>query len=342
MSKRWTFWPGAAMARHCAIAGAMLGAPLAASAQNAAQQAALAQRIPVQAGATVDRDSVTVGDVVRLTIRVRAPLGATINFPAGVDSLGPVQSLEPPQVRNGADSASATDRLAVYRVAAWDVGALAIRLGEVLVQTDDGERRIAIRLPSLAVRSILPADSTLHVPKPARELIPARPVAPWWLWLAIAVAIAVLAGVVWWWRRRRQGSTAPTGDPYADAEREFDRVERLGLVAAGEHGRHAVLMTDVLRRYLAARGTGATLAHTSGELLVTLRGAPTVAHDQLQPLLERVDAVKFARAPLGGNEARAIGVDARAIVRHEHERAAAIAAAAAAHPAPSQPGARAA
>ena len=339
MSKRSTLRLGVALPLTAAFAGATLGAPLAASAQSAGQRAALAQLIPVQAGATVDRDSVTVGDVVRLTIRVRAPVGATINFPAGVDSLGPVQSLEPPQVRNGADSASATDRIAVYRVAAWDVGALAIRLGEVLVQTDDGERRIGVRLPTLAVRSVLPADSTLHVPKAARQLIPARPVAPWWLWLAIALAIVALAGLVWWWRSRRRGSTAPTGDPYADAERDFERVERLGLVAVGEHGRHAVLMTDVLRRYLAARGTGATLAHTSGELLVTLRGAPTVAHDQLQPLLERVDAVKFARAPLGGNEARAIGTDARAIVRHEHERAAAIAAAVAA---PSQPGARAA
>jgi hypothetical protein len=166
---------------------------------------------------------------------------------------------------------------------------------------------------------------------------------PWWSWLAAALALAALIGLAWWWRRRRRGAGAPTGDPLADAERDFERVERLGLVAAGEHGRHAVLMSDVLRRYLAARVSGATLAHTSGELLVSLREAPTVAHDQLGALLHRVDAVKFARAPLGGDEARAIGAEARSIVQQEHARAAAFAAAAAAtRAAADAPGARAA
>src|SRR4051812_8604316 len=82
---------------------------------------AASSTITVQAGATVDHDTVTVGDVVQLVIRVRAPLGATVNFPTAVDSLGPVQALEPPTVRDGADS-TAVDRIATYRLAAWDVG----------------------------------------------------------------------------------------------------------------------------------------------------------------------------------------------------------------------------
>ena len=51
------------------------------------------REIPVQAGTTINHDTVTVGDVVTLVVRVRAPLGATINFPAAVDSLGAVQAL---------------------------------------------------------------------------------------------------------------------------------------------------------------------------------------------------------------------------------------------------------
>ena len=38
--------------------------------------------IPVQAGVTLERDTLTVGEVVLLSVRVRAPRGATINFPA--------------------------------------------------------------------------------------------------------------------------------------------------------------------------------------------------------------------------------------------------------------------
>ena len=61
------------------------------------------------------------GDVVRLTVRVRAPLGATVNFPTGLDSLSAVQALALPLVRDGTDS-SVVDRVAVYRLSAWDVG----------------------------------------------------------------------------------------------------------------------------------------------------------------------------------------------------------------------------
>jgi hypothetical protein len=286
-------------------------------------------RIPVQAGATLDRDSVTVGDVVRLTVRVRAPRNATINFPAAVDSLGPVQSLEPPVVRNGADTVDAADRIAVYRLAPWDVGSLQIRLGDVLVQTDDDERSVALPLPKLFVRSVLPADTAKRIPKPARPLLEPREPIPWWWWVAAAVAAIGIGIAIWWWRRHRHAEQGPTGDPYADAEAAFDRIERLRLVDAGEPGRHAALMTDVARRYLADRFTHASLANTSGELLPALRGTPTVPHDRLQRLFASVDPIKFAAAPVTPSDARSLGAEARAIVRSEHEQAEKIAAAAA-------------
>jgi hypothetical protein len=305
-------------------------APSMARAQSAAQAAALATAIPVQAGATLDRDSVTVGDVVTLTVRVRAPLGAEINFPAGLDSAGQVQSLEPPTVRNGADSATASDRMASYRVAPWDVGSLAIRLGDVLVQTSDGERRIALPLPTLFVRSVLPADTLLRIPKPARDLIEPRAPIAWWWWALAALAALLIGLGIWWWSRRSRRDDTPTGDPYADAETAFGRIERLGLVQAGEPGRHAALMTDVLRRYLASRVTGASLALTSAELLSAVRGSSTVPYSRLDALLATVDPVKFARAPISATDARAVGEEAQAIVRTEHAQAQARAAAAAA------------
>jgi hypothetical protein len=309
-----------------APAVAVLGALLAA----ATVRAQAPTRIPVQAGATMDRDSVTVGDVVRLTVRVRAPRNATINFPAAVDSLGPVQSLEPPTVRDGADTLEFADRIAVYRLAPWDVGALQIRLGEVLVQTDDDERSVALPLPTLFVRSVLPADSSLRVPKPARALLEPRVPMPWWWWLAAALAALAIGVGLWWWRRRRRGVPGSTGDPYVDAESAFQRIEKLRLVDVGEPGRHAALMTDVVRRYLAARFANASLANTSGELLTALRGMPTVPHERLERLFGAVDAIKFAAAPVDPAAARKLGAEARAIVRVEHEQAEKVAAAAAA------------
>ena len=279
----------------------------------------------MQAGITLERDTVTVGDVVRLVVRVRAPHGATINFPAAVDSLGPVQSLEPPTVRDGADTAAATDRIATYRLAAWDIGSQPVKLGDVVVQTDDGERRVALALPTLFVRSVLPADTTLRVLKPARPLLAARVPPPWWWWALAALAALVIGLLAWWIVRRRRGIARGTGDPFVDATASFARVERLRLIDAGEPGRHAALMTDVLRRYLADRLDVVSLAQTSGELLAAVRAAPTVPFDALRGLLDSVDPVKFANAPLGADRARAMGEEAKAIVRDEHQRAAELA-----------------
>ena len=83
-------------------------------------------------------------------------------------------------------------------------------------------------------------------------------------------------------------------------------------------------MTDVVRRYLAARHESATLAHTSGELLDTVRGVPTVPVERLHRLLDEVDPVKFAAAPLATQRARELGEEAKAIVREEHARATAV------------------
>ena len=283
--------------------------------------------IPVQAGITLEHDTVTVGDVVRLVVRIRAPLGATINFPAAVDSLGPVQSLEPPTVRSGADSTTAADRTATYRLSAWDIGLQPIKLGDVLVQTDDGDRRVALALPSIFVRSVLPADTALRVPKPARALLEARPPIAWWWWALLALAALVIGLLAWWIVRRRRGLLALPGDPYAEANAAFARIEGMRLIEAGEPGRHAALMTDVLRRYLSARLEPVSLALTSGELQAAVRSVPTVPHDALRLLFESVDPVKFANAPLAADRARAIGDDAKSIVRDEHQRAEALAAA---------------
>ena len=304
-------WPALSLAQ-AGFPAAVTGAPLS-----------------VQAGATVNHDTVTVGDVIVLTVRVRAPLGATVNFPAAADSLGPVQSLEPPVVRNGRDSVSAADRIATYRLAAWDVGAQPIKLEDVLVQSEQGDRRVAIPLPSLFVRSVLPADTTLRIPKPARPLLALRIPAPWWWWLVAALAIAALGTAFWWWRRRRAQLVPRTGNPYGDAIAAFARVERLGLVAAGELGRHAALTTDVARRYLADRIADVSLAQTSRELLAVVRAHPTVPFDRLHQLLEDVDPVKFARQPLDAARARALGDAAKAVVEEEHTAEVARAAAAA-------------
>src|SRR5918999_1701550 len=149
----------------------------------------------VSYGVRASADTVRVGDPFTLSVRVRAPLGSTIEFPAGPDSTAAVQLIDPRTIRTVADT-GALDLTATYRLSAWDVGNQPIQLGEVVVSGAGDDRRISLGRPSIYVRSVLPADSTLRVPKPARPLID-QGAPQWWRWAVIA-AVAALAVLLLW------------------------------------------------------------------------------------------------------------------------------------------------
>lgn len=273
----------------------------------------------VQFGLRLSRDTVTVGDPFQVVVRVRAPVGAEIEFPADPDTSGALQPLRLRSVRTAPDT-SALDQSAVYTLAAWDVDSQRVALGEAVVRLDGEERRIRVGDVAVFVRSVLPADSAQRVPKPPRALVTPR-AWPWW-WLAVAAGVLALVGAwIWWRRRRRTGTASDAGeDAYERATREFARVDGLRLPDAGESGRHVALVVEVLRDYLASRARDASRAHTSGELVRALRASRLVPREALARLLAEADLVKFARSPVSRDHAYELGRDARTIV-DETERA---------------------
>lgn len=273
-----------------------------------------------QVAVSVRPDTVTVGDPITVVIRIRAPRGSVIEFPTGPDSGATVELLDPRIVTAfGGDSAvdpTVVDQVARYRLAAWNVGAQSIVLGSATVQTPGGVVDVPIQAGEVFVSSVLPADSAQRIPKPARELFAPR-VAWWWPWLPLLLAAAVLGGLVWWWwrRRRRRAQAQTPVDPYELAEREFARIEALGLLEAGERGRFVALMVEVLRDYLAARVETAHPSLTSTELLDVMRSASGVPVERLTPVLSETDLIKFAKRPVSNDRAREIAREARAIVK---------------------------
>lgn len=282
----------------------------------AARSQATGAPIAVQAAVGIEPDTVRVGDPFLVQVGIRAPLGATITFPPAPDSTGAVQGIDPVRVENRPDSGG-TVQWGYYRVAAWDIGDQPISLGDVVVTVGGRSRRISLAGHKVFVASVLPADSTLRVPKPARPLYEFGPPL-WWLWLALAVLAILLLLLWWWWRHRTRTRPLVVVDPYARAEREFARVEALRLVDAGERGRYVALMVEVLRDYLAARYPSAPLSLTSTEVLGALKGQRAVPNDRLMRVLNETDLVKFARRQVTPERARELGREARAIVADEH------------------------
>lgn len=299
--------------------------------------------LQLQMGVTVQPDTVTVGQRFVAKVRVRAPLGSVITFPASPDSSASV-ALAGPARRRELNDPGSTDATTTYVLAAWDVGPQSLGLAPVTVRTPSGSLTAPVAGTGVFVRSVLPADSALRKPKPARAVLAVSSIR-WWPW--IVAAAALVAGALAWrgwviYSRRRRKPLPP-----ADwAEREFRRIESLRLVESGDPERHGVLMADVLRGYLARRLPGVTLSATTRELAAALVAAGVAPVERVARLLARTDLVKFARASLTGEEARAVGAEARSLAR-EIELAAQAAERAAARsaessPAPPAPPARAA
>ncbi len=305
--------PRQLMARCVVVACTVLASSALASALSAQTRAT----IPIRAGVTLAPDSVRIGDPFRVTVGIRAPRGATIDFPRATDSTSTIQSLDPVVVRTSADT-SVVEQYADYRVAAWDVGVQRVHLDDAIVHYNGAERRVPLSGDSVFVRSLLPADTALRVAKPPRPLFELS-LFPWWLWALIAAAIIALGLLIWWWfRRRRRPKAVVVTNAFERAESEFQRIEALGLLDAGERGRHVTLTVEVLRDYLAARYAEATLALTSTELQHSTRTLPFVPQERLTRLLTDADLIKFARRPVSTDRARELGREARAIVVHEH------------------------
>jgi hypothetical protein len=281
------------------------------------QPAAPQDPVRVQMGVTVRPDTVTVGDPYLVMVRVRAPAGTRIVFPAAPDTGGTVEGVDP-LVERAADEPNAEDRTAIYRVSAWDTGQVAFELGAVEL-TGAVERTLPIQDPTVYVRSVLPADTALQTPKPARDIFAAE--RSWWWLLLIALVALALVGLLlwWWWRRRRRPKPVLVEDPFARAEREFAALAEMGLPEAGEPGRHVALATEVLRDYLAGRLPDASTALTTGELLRALEVRRELPLDAMRNLLFEADLVKFARRPVTPERARTFAEEAHGVVKRvEH------------------------
>jgi hypothetical protein len=282
-------------------------------------QAATAN-IPVQRGVSLSRDTVTVGERFIAVIRVRAPRGAAIEFPTAMDSasansLTAMEMIGKPAIDTLADSTSITAS-AAYRLAAWDVDLQQLGLPDIVVRYNGQTGYVSVADRGVFVKSVLPADSALRIPKPARPAILMTGLN----WRPLLLALALIAAALglwrlWIWYRRRKD--APL-DPYDAAQREFTRIEGMNLLASGQCELYAALMSDVMREYLARRVPEIERSHTSSELIAA-GGRIYPAAGGLGELLWHTDLIKFARIGVTTEEAENLGASARAVVESVEE-----------------------
>jgi len=267
-------------------------------------------------GFRVRPDTVLIAQPFDVLIKVLAPKGVRFEFPTGPDTA--IQNGVRPIELHGEKIVSmlGDTAVALYRLVAWDVGRQPLRLPDVRVTLEGQQRTLPLSTASVFVKSVLPADTSLRVPKPARPLI-VLPVINWLKWLALlALAIAIVVG--WWIWRRYRNRPKPPIDPYVRAQQEFERIESSRLLET-DPPEYVAAMTDVVREYLAARVPGVRRSNTSGELIRAM-GTRDGVEAELPDILARADLIKFAQGDIGAEEARMAGVKLKAVVDHVEAR----------------------
>ena len=273
----------------------------------------------VKVGLLVVRpDTIEVGDPFMLIVTVVVPVGARIDWPTLDDTTAMVVSREPTKVTQESMRAGGRTERAEYTLAAWNVGALPLGLKDAIVRYGSTTIKVPLSDARVFVKSVLPGDSSMHKPKPPRDLFPR--VVPWWQrWWPALVLLAALT-VLWWLfksRRTRAGFTTHAAlDPYARAVHDFDRLDRLALADAGERGRSVALAIDVVRTYLVPRNPRAVLSLTTSELIGAVADDERMPRDQLLSLMADGDGIKFARRVVSGTRVLELAAHARAVVDH--------------------------
>ncbi len=270
----------------------------------------------IRAGLLVRPDTVAVGDPFTLVVTIEVPTDATVQWATIRDTAAVVAMRAPTRVTSEAQGATRRET-AEYALAAWNVGTLPLGVPNATVRTSNGIRAVPLREAHIVVMTVLPADTSLRVPKPLRGLFPR--VVPWWeAWWPAAAVVAALAVLWWLWRRRRRRvvkQVAVPVDVFARAIHDFERLQRLALADLGERGRAVALGVEILRTYLSARLPTAPLSETSSELLASIGADSRVPTDRLASLLADVDAIKFAHRPVSGIRARELQDEALAVVK---------------------------
>lgn len=278
-------------------------------------RAAAAQEV----GAAVWPDTVTVGDVFHAAIRVQLAPGQQVELPDSLPVYGHLENAGAAERRSERLSGGRTRVTATYPLVAWRPGPAAIPAVPVRVRGPTGIRDLEATPGALAVRSVLPADTSGIQPRPAKDVIGPNWVV--WPFLLLLLGLGLLIGGLAYWRRRRRGPPQPLQPvlpfvpPREAALAALDRAREAGLLEAGEFKRFYSLLSEALRHYLAALEPewGADL--TTTELRGRMRQVAGPEHDdgvtELARILVAADLVKFARQGTDAAQALAQWHEAR-------------------------------
>ena len=291
---------------------------------------------PVNAAATIDRATITVGDPAFLTVYADADAGYQVSDPTIAHTVGDLEVLEVLPSGRSTRAGGIARWTYRYRVTAWVVGDVAVPPIAISYTGPNGVTGVAMTTPLvLHVATVIQngEDATDVKPlKPQLELPDAFATRLGRIALGVlgAALFTVLAGVIFWLLLRRREKTAAEErlTPVQRALRELDALAEQRLPEKGKTAEHYELLTASLRRYAVQR-FGIEPGRTTRELRAALEraGVDRSQAVAIYDILREGDEVRFRHAipyPAHAQNAvrAALEVVRRAATAEEYEIAA--------------------
>lgn len=290
---------------------------------------------PVNAAATVDRTSITVGERIQLSIVVDAEPGYLPSDPTIAHDIGSFEVVQTQQAQK-VTRGSKIQFIYRYAITAWQVADLVIPPISIAWIGPNGQTGIAvtgeitIKVVTVVVNGekaddIKPLKPQLSV---SEDLLPRlQRIA---IGLGAAVAVMVVVGIVLWLliRKRAAALFEERLTPVQRALRELDQLADLRLPEEGKTAEHYARLTASLRQYAVDR-FGVQPGRTSREVRDALEraGLERTQAAAIYEILHEGDEVRFRHTtpyPAHAQNAvrAALEIIRRAATAEEYETAA--------------------
>ena len=260
-----------------------------------------------------DKESLTVGDPVQITLTIKHPFGYQALVPQFEETWGAFEIWSQSELLTQANDEGGQTTTQIILGTLFEVGLTQLPPFQVTLRDGDGELIERATPPlSLTVESVLTGEGEdLQGLKPQAGL----PVPPLWPWIVLSalLLIALCTLLIWFYFRMRKHliqsvpeiSPPPVVDmrlPHEIALAELDRIEKLDLPGQGRFKEYYTLVTNCIRQYLSNEFEFPALDQTTDEtkraLSKRLASKRDVLPDQVNEvtrLLEEGALVKFAR-----------------------------------------------
>ena len=262
----------------------------------------LAVGAQAQTRAGVSPREVTVGDRVTSVVEVQIGAGERLEVSFPWSDTARVWSIRPVRIEAGAGTARATATLV-----AWSPGpAGGVSARARIVGAGGTGRALTLRFPIPTVRSVLPADTSRHKPKPPKDVVgPDREIDWRMVALGALAAVWLLVLLAWLRRRRNRPRPEPIVAPPDARVQALEALEAARARGATDGRAFYTLVSEALRGFAHAVRPRWSPDLTTTELERRMEKDGVAARDlgPLRSVLHTADLAKFGRYPIPADTA---------------------------------------